>query len=131
MRREITLAEAGDILTTAFEGGIGYWAMADEIERDSNLTVLSLKLYDTEHVNRDLTFNGEPNFPPTVVTVQAIKETWTKIADAVSAGNPPFCSDYLEQMHENTLEPGDAGCVDAGVADCIVQIAALGEVVYG
>lgn len=126
MRKIITLAEAGDVLTTALEGGIGYWSEADLINRDPDLTVLSVRLHDADAGEGD-----EPEFPPTVVTRQMVKDAWLKVAEAVAAGDPPFGADYVQQMHDNTVDPGDAGGVDAGVADCIVQIAIMGKVVFG
>lgn len=126
MRKIITLAEAGDVLTTALEGGIGYWSRADKIVRDADLTVQSVRLHDAESSDPD-----EQEFPPTVVTREMVKAAWRKVADAVAAGDPPFCAEYVNQMSDNTAEPGDAGGVDAGVSDCIVQIALLGKVVFG
>lgn len=116
IRKAITLAEAGDVMTTALEGGIGYWSEAVDIVRDADLTCVSYALYNTE----------ENSSVPLHVTRQKVRDAWRKIATSRD-----LCSDYLEQMEINTEEPGDAGGVDAGVADCIVQMAVFGEVIYG
>jgi hypothetical protein len=131
MRRDITLQEAGDVMTTALEGGIGYWSAAADIVRDPELTCVSYKLYDAEYPSDSPESLKEATFQPAVVTRQMVKDAWAKICDDVNAGNPPFCQSYLRQMHEDAADPGDAGMVDAGVSDCIVQIAILGEVVFG
>jgi len=122
MRKQITLAEAGDVMTTALEGGIGYWSQADQIHREANLTCVSYRLHDAA----DGSLNGDPDFKPTVVTRQMGRDAWKAVATEA-----PLRSDLMDQMADNTAEPGDAGGVDADVADCIVQWAPFGKVVYG
>ena len=120
MRKQITLAEAGDVMTTALEGGIGYWSFALGIERDDELNCTSYVLMPgcADHA---------AEFPPTSVTRQMVRAAWKEVAE----GKHRICNDYLDQMRDATREPGDAGCVDAGVADYIVQVAVMGEARFG
>lgn len=84
-----------DVLTTAVEGGIGYWSVITNSLRDPDGSWVCVTLapaYDDD-------------FEPVTVDYSALR---------------PF------------LKKGfDAADIDAGDADCIVQKAAFGKVVYG
>ncbi len=128
MRRDITLAEAGDILTTAIESGyfaVHYWADVKDVQRGAESIVVSITLSpDADADEGDFSVNS-------VVDQHSVKKAWRGVATAVAAGKPPFSADLVDQMVENSREAGEAGGVDALVADCLVQIALMGEVVFG
>ena len=104
-----------DIMTTAHEGGcVNYWTDeygGHEIERDEDLNVTEIRI-------PDLSGDGV-KVKNSTVDIAAIREgIATLLADDIG--------DYLRGV----LTSGDAGEVDANIADCIVQAAALGEEVY-
>lgn len=99
---------------------IEYWAVVGNLVMDGD-NIMSMEIADG---------TSEPaEFEPVTITRQMVRDAWAKVADDVNAGNPPFRADLVQQMHDNS-DPGDAGCVDSWVADCLVQIAAMGKVVF-
>ena len=109
-----------DILTIAYEGGIDYWAETLSPRRDELLRVTFLSI----------TGDGEEQFDPPHDLYAG------DIARGVQL--------YIDKYSEGSYRPGEelyheirdwdnrGGCfVDAGVADCIVQLACFGEIVYG
>lgn len=103
-----------DILSTAFEGGIGYWAIATNIARDAEGNYAAITLEDAE---------GE--------------EDWSHLVDcdAIHRGIQAVFDELRgTKVHRNLLTAvinDDAGDIDADDADAIVQMACFGDVVYG
>lgn len=112
---EVTDAQLESVLTTAVEGGIGYWSVVTDCERRDDLSWVSVALEGTEETQED--------FEPLTVRAVDLVPAIQKLMD----GTIGLRSDLLAQIHS------DEGIeyVDSDVADCIVQIAAFGEVVYG
>lgn len=115
MMVEYDEVELREILTTALEGGIGYWSVASEIERDEQLNVISVKLEPTE--DPDIIFNADTIHAPRLQ----------------SAINRITTGDYANLRSDiiAAVRSGDTGEIDADVADCIVQLAMFGSVMYG
>lgn len=114
---QVSIAFLNSVLTTAVEGGIGYWAHCDNVERDDELNVTSVRIEDAEeegafepqvlnhvsvHGGIDLILSGSVQITPTT--------RWT-IANAVANNDP--------------------GNIDVEAADAIVQVAAFNEIVFG
>lgn len=139
---------AAGVLTTALEGGIGYWSVASEIVRDDDLNVLSVKLEDGELIE------DEAAFPPIVVNVESVVKALRKIAHpamlealghideadrcrhaAVQSGPlggyQPMKSVELKCAQLLLGDEDVLGDIDAADADEIVQVAMFGGVVYG
>lgn len=98
-----------DILTTAVEGGINYWAALHVVSRDDDLNVLSVVLSDAEDddepqliVNRDTIIKGIENI---------------------------FNDKQLSHIHARLLK-GEDFDYDADDADMIVQYGLFGQLVY-
>lgn len=98
-----------DVVTTAVEGGINYWAT--EIHRVDD--VISFAVDDTPGDGRK------------TVTHRMVAEAIQNILSEDMAGS------YLTEQVREAVLTHDAGHIDAEGADVIVQVAALGEVVYG
>lgn len=111
---EYNKQELGDILTTAVEGGINYWCSVVTIERADDLTVTMIRIKP----------NGETegDFPTKVLQPNQLQIA----VNSVLSGTVKLRSDLVE-----AIASGDIGNIDATAADCLVQIAAFKEVVYG
>lgn len=108
--------ELRSILTTALEGGIGYWSEADKIVRDDDLSVISVNLHGTEETAEDF----YPRHVKATMLQQAIDHI---VADRE---NVNLRSDIVRAICS-----GDPGNIDADGADAIVQFLLFGELVYG
>ena len=123
MSKQISDQVAGDVLTGALEGGIGYWSAASMIWRGGldgavdDLTVTSVRLSDAE---------GEDAFKPVVVDVEAVRRGIELVA------TPDFKAAKVHKAAARALLAGDEEYdYDAGDADVIVQAAVFGEIVFG
>jgi hypothetical protein len=106
-----------DILTTAVEGGIGYWSIITSAKRLEDLTWVEVKIKGTPET--------EDDFDPMIVKATQLE----KVARELAKGGR-IRSDLTDQIKE-ALKYRDAGYIDADAADCVVQFAAFGELVYG
>ena len=97
-----------DILTTAVEGGIGYWATVTASKRAEDLSWLEVTLEPA----------GDPDeFKPVTVKCGSLPEALRSFAKA--------------HPKTRTAEYVKNDDIDAEAADVAVQVAAFGEVVYG
>jgi len=125
---EISDQHCADIMCTALEGGIGYWAQSRNIKRcnlpeDAAHGLRSYESCELAELNDDET-----------------DWDWSKPMrldyDAIRRGVAAILQhkDY-SRMGTGILRDivsDEMGCyIDAGVADCIVQMGVLGEVRYG
>jgi hypothetical protein len=142
---ELTDDFLSGVMCTALEGGIGYWAIAKDIKRTEgdDWEYLSCELADNEEYH-DAEIDQQEILDELVEEEEHIYEDyedklrkmteaavkWNTLNYEVIAkgckraieGNYGFAKYILEQ---------DGGMIDAGDADCIVQLGVLGEVVYG
>lgn len=123
MRRSPERTEfLADILTTAVEGGINYWAEVSDYTWDfDNPGVAFVRVYCIE--DDDLT-------PPEGVPVD-IEKIAKAIARILNPEIPTDLSATNVKMIGDASKENDAGDVDADLADCIMQVAVLGDVIYG
>jgi hypothetical protein len=108
-----------DVMTDAYESGIGYWAAARNRKRDSDLNYLEYEVAeagDYDEVNR----------------------TWHRITpEVIDAAIQKILSGKVQIRRDIAAQfvgyPGNIdNCdYDAEGADCAVQIAAFGEIVFG
>lgn len=128
----LTDYEAETILTTAVEGGIGYWSLITECKRREDkddpdyLFWQEVTLVDAEDETEKFG----------VVS----KETIEKGVSAILSGTIGLRRDLLTQVqtllsgetwtdsHGRTLSEFD---IDADAADCIVQAGLFGQIVFG
>lgn len=115
-----------DIMVTMVESGydsLFYWATLTHIERDSESYPHTIALLedDEEYETQEEADN------PTVHTL-----TRDMVAPAIEKIiNKRLVGSELMHYLMRAVMDGDAGDVDATLADCILQVALLGEVVYG
>ena len=119
--RELTTAQCGDIAITAAEGGIGYWAVIDSYNPsrwsdDDCFEVPEDFIFYTVHETNEL---GDALPTPIDVTSRLIAHG---IEQVFKYG---IRRDLLEQLAVDFDE------VDSDVADCIIQMGAFHEIVYG
>lgn len=139
---------AADVLTSALEGGIGYWSEASNIARDDDGRVLAVVLHDANRSFAEQEKFAE-DFPPTSVTAvlvlkairllarpQFLKALGHDVAVEISRQHPPHTGWVPTELERKCamLLLGDEdvlGEIDADDADCIVQVSMFGGVVYG
>lgn len=108
-----------DTLTTAVEGGIGYWLAAGTVERDEEGNAIALRncrdAEDSSSLFDDITLD----------TVKRGIDELRMHAELAAAR-------YNKAVIEALADPENSGVfIDADVADVIVQVGLFGEVVYG
>lgn len=112
---------AADVLSTAVEGGTNYWAAVSKIERDEAGEYLSVSYHE---MNDDCDGYKEDGVK---VDLAMVKAAMRKIAfedvKHVGAG--------MKARAKQLVFASDEADYDASDADIIVQVAVLGEVVYG
>lgn len=116
---KITDENVEDIMGTAAYGGITYWAVEPE---QADFTAAP----EGTHTIRD----GEDG-KVYHLTADQIRQATLEIAKGKHTG--PMVRDYVRSAFWNwNSEDGiDCGDIDADAADCIVQVACFGKVVYG
>ena len=115
-----------DVLITAVEGGINYWALVADYVPEGEPEKRGVTLWETED---DPEGNGEG----VRVTLDTIASGIAKIR-ANKEGKFDFAhahNSYWVQFWVANRTNGDDGDYDAGIADCILQAGLFGEVVYG
>lgn len=130
-----------DVMITALEGGVGYWSVADDIVRHEN---------DDLFYKRYTLYCFDPDDPKAAGECGlSTRENPVPICqghlvdpDAIARGmglatRPERDSDEIGWHYSNRRHvieanrENDAGAIDAGDADCIVQLSAFGKVIYG
>jgi hypothetical protein len=110
-----------DVLITAVEGGINYWASVSEYKPQNNPSSVRVHEFDED--------TGEYIEPGVLITTKEIGAVVKRIMD------PDDDIKYVDNHTRSIVFQGamedDAGEIDADIADAIMQIAVLGEIVYG
>lgn len=127
-----------DVLTTAVEGGINHWAAvsgyrwysptveggrAEHVEGQANA-------YVTVHEN-EVDTDGEDGCVVRSIGVDDIARVLGEIRRTPRREGPEWMHDDLVAEILAADRLNDAGEIDAGACDCLMQIAVLGKVVYG
>lgn len=117
--RNITAENVKDVMETAAYGGITYWAREpDQAEFDA-----------APKGAHTIAEDGEDNV--FYLTPAKIRQAIVEVAEGKHTNDT--VRDYVRSAFDYwTPEDGiDCGDIDADAADCIVQVACFGEVVYG
>jgi hypothetical protein len=134
---------AAAVLTTALEGGIGYWARSWEIKRDPvESWVWEFRLVEYESAMEELGVGNYASLDGAIdVKSPAIQHLChhvnrdsvvCAIEKILSAGNPcKWASGYRNELAEIWADHELLAELDSDMADNIVQVAVLGEAVYG
>jgi len=107
-----------DVITTAIEGGIGYWSVCSAYEWKGVPARAQIQEFDEG--------TGEEYGPLLEVDRALIEKGIKEILSGESN-----TGQHMVKMVAVASVTNDAGDVDADVADCIVQVGAFGKLVYG
>ena len=113
-----------DCIITAVEGGTGYWAEVRNYKWSED-TVHHRMLDATVELRSEIPRTDEPE-PWFKVNLDTIDLGIQRLQSADFRVNPNLMGLILAANRDN-----DAGDIDADAADCIVQAALFGELVYG
>jgi len=145
-----------DIMSTAIEGGVGYWSIADDINRSGteerrediyfDWVYESYTLYCFDGDTDPVTFEKIPGecalstkenpidrCPGHEVTPETIARGLGLGTLSETAGNEKKIGWHYSQRKHVILanRENDGGEIDAGDADCIVQLGIFGKVLNG
>jgi hypothetical protein len=136
-----------DLLTTAVEGGIGYWARIYDRERTPELDWVKICLVDHSAALEDEELEIEPfqGYDRLDELVLACDERVQKYSFTVGIddielallkimADPAACKIHpnnVTQLMVAHMTDGEQGDFDADSGDWLVQIACFGEVIYG
>lgn len=122
---EISDELINDVFITAMEQGIGYWAVASQVESSgegSDLKYISAMLADREEAY-------DSGLDPNEFTWYRIdKDVIVKGIERIMSGEVGIRSDLHAQV-SGSIRADDCD-IDADAADCIVQAGVFGELVY-
>lgn len=143
----------GDVLTTALEGGIGYWSRAYEINRTPDLTVYSITIVETEPASEALDLHSSfgwadldaaydegrvPNEHIHKVDLHDIATAFNRLTSKrpIQHLNEAARKSLVWSSRHNDPAPDEAPDyvqdIDSDLADIVVQVAVFGDqVVYG
>lgn len=127
VEREVSTATTGDIAVTAAEGGTGYWGRMDDYRWTRWMTPDTFECVEVpvdfvfyvirEDPDDDGTYSGKPmNVTPWVIR-NGIQRYLSGVPGNVEA--------------RQFADMDDFGAMDAGEADCVVQLGLFGELRYG
>ena len=109
-----------DILNTAAEGGVNYWANVRGYRWD-------LTKHPIENIGMEIQdIEAEPDHTWHTVNLDTIDAG----IDRILTEEVPYLSDDMRRCIEDSVGDLDASNLDADAADTIVQVALFGEVVY-
>ncbi len=125
---------AADVLTTAIEGGINYWACVSEIDRDASHNIVAVTIHELADPD-----DGEPTicsagFFPEFYKRDGVRITLTEVKRAmrqIADGKVGVHSARFATVTALVRKGSDDTDYDANDADDIVQVAVLGQLVYG
>lgn len=112
-----TFSLYGDVLVTAVEGGIGYWAEVKSYKWRSG---------DVECQIREIDAENQASGYWHIMTEKDISRAMHRIASRKVETNP-----YIVKEIAGALANKDAGDIDSELADVVVQVALFDEIKYG
>jgi len=117
----LTKDDIDDIMVTALEGGITYWCERAEVPTEEGY----LGEYASEQIalNGTLKLYAEGEEEPVTLTEERLLHG---LCQYILHPHP-----YDIIYYENGKAYVDTGCIDAEVADMIIQYALFDEIVYG
>lgn len=114
-----------DIMVSALEGGINYWCRKAEVKGDY------LGEYASDQISRGgelILHDAEENKSYTLSKEKFIEG----LKKYIAAGNTGCIDQETNSIGVYTGKLNiDPGNIDAGAADCIIQYALFGDVIYG
>ena len=114
----VTNNDIDDIMATALEGGINYWA--DQAETVGTLREEDKDLYISETISRGYTVEIHDAEEGEIYQLDL-----EKLLNGITYG---VQNGFVEINNGGTIDTGD---IDAIAADVIIQAALFGDVIYG
>lgn len=129
VKHELTEGDILDILTTAIEGGIGYWCCLDNEDPD---WVAARAQWKTEHNNEtpcycDVAYQVMKNGK----SIKLIDEEDESVYEITMEKFQQGCAKFAENFGKNIHKMIDDSEFDADDADAIIQYSAMGDIVFG
>lgn len=119
IRKELTAEAVSDVIITAVEGGIGYWSTCSEYKwQDRAYEDIFAVIHDEEDGGKEYT-----------ISVATIYQGLKSLLDGTCKIHAD--DEQIRKMAQDFVLSGDAGEIDAGDADNIVQAGLFNEVRYG
>lgn len=112
-----------DVIVTAIEGGIGYWAVCLQYQWEGNVVVTDHR----QHGGGTLAIIS----PTDTGSIYTITPNTIAHGIAVLQADSTVCAASLRDKILAASRENDAGEIDSEAADVIVQAGLFGEVVYG
>ena len=110
----LTQQDIDDIMVSALEGGINYWCREAEVVGE----------YLGEYASDQISRGGS-----LILHDSESSDKWELTLEKFLNGVKLYFEDGCHvQVEDNRIDAGD---IDAGDADCIIQFALFGEVVFG
>ena len=110
----LTQQDVDDIMVAALEGGIHYWCREAEVVGE----------YLGEYASDQISRGGS-----LILHDSESSDKWELTLEKFLNGVKLYFEDGCHvQVEDNRIDAGD---IDAGDADCIIQFALFGEVVFG
>ena len=106
-------------IITAVEGAIGYWSEVDKYHHTPGPARVRVHELD------------EPKKPFVPVDIKRIDKAIQKIIASVDGKSVKIHSTYVAKIAGAYATNDESSEVDAEIADIIMQVAVLGEVIYG
>lgn len=131
IKRTLSMQFLLDIMITMVETPYGdWWHFTDVNRRDEDLMITDFTVCDVGEVM------DEPahEIMEYLQTCDRVTITPQKVADAIElimSSEEHYVSNYIEAYIARAVADDDAGDIDAIAADCLLQLAVNGEVMYG
>lgn len=107
-------------LITAVEGGINYWAQVSNYKWDlQDPTVASVRVHEVEADHGQFELGHDVDLDDILRGINLMLQKDAKVSSTLK-------DTLLRAVFED-----EAGDIDADIADCVMQFAVLGELVYG
>lgn len=131
--RHLTVEDVDDIMTTAIEGGIGYWCVLDNtteswLKAEAQLKEKGIELYWGTVATKVLLNGDEICMYDAEADEEDLQED--EIWNLDLQGFVRGCKIYEQERGSLTKNLED-GNFDAVEADCLIQYALFGEIVFG
>lgn len=123
-----------DVLTTAVEGGINYWAAVADYRWWSPTLSGGTAEHSDGLANAYVTVHpadDDADFEPKTIGVDDIARAINIIAKPGVRPSPEWMSGESEELIKSASRENDCSEIDAGDADNILQVAMFGKVIYG
>jgi len=118
---------AAGTLTTAAEGGIGYWADYETVRyKDGPHAGWVVAIKNFTDAETGEAFDDSVKMLRTQVNNNSLFGAFRKVIEGKVQVAP-----YIRKWVIQSIADGDAGMIDAEAADVLVQVAIFGDIVFG